>query len=144
VTKTTKPTFFLDRALGKKYVAAALRDAGAQIEIHADHFPPDSPDTEWLPEVSRRGWIVLTKDDAIGRNLVERIAIAQSEAKVFVLAAGNLTGREMAAIFVEALNKMEKVANGQQPPFIAKVYHQGRVRVWQNRTKPLKTLKNSP
>jgi hypothetical protein len=81
VIKAEKPTFFIDRALGRKYVADALRNAGAKVEIHEDHFSPDSPDTEWLPEVSQRGWLILTKDDAIGRNILEQIAIASSEVK---------------------------------------------------------------
>jgi PIN like domain len=45
--------------------AGALRVAGAQIEVHDDHFPQDAPDELWLPEVGRRGWAVLTKDDRI-------------------------------------------------------------------------------
>ncbi|MEO1685276.1 MAG: hypothetical protein AAFS06_18710 [Cyanobacteria bacterium J06631_12] len=37
-----------------------MRAAGAIVESHVDHFPIDAPDTEWLPEVSRRGWGVIT------------------------------------------------------------------------------------
>jgi hypothetical protein len=79
-------TFFLDRALGNHYVAQALAESGATVEVCDDHFPQNCPDVVWLPEVSQRGWIVLTKDDNIGRNPLEQIAIAQSEAKVFILA----------------------------------------------------------
>lgn len=143
MTKAEKPIFFIDRALGNQYVADALRNAGARVEVHADHFLADAPDTEWLPEVSRRGWLILTKDDAIGRNILEQIAIASSNAKVFVLSLGNLTGEEMACIFEEALAKMEKFAQGNQPPFIAKVYQQGRVKIWQNRTTLLKVLRHN-
>jgi uncharacterized protein with PIN domain len=57
--------FFLDRNLGTKQVAEALRQAGAIVEIHNDYFLPDANDEEWLPEVGKRGWIVLTKDDRI-------------------------------------------------------------------------------
>jgi hypothetical protein len=59
------PIFFIDRDLGQRLVAQALREAGAQVEIHQAHFAPDSPDIEWLPEVSQRGWVVLTKDACI-------------------------------------------------------------------------------
>jgi hypothetical protein len=55
-------TFFLDRSLGKEIVAQALRAAGADVEIHDDHFPPDAKDEDWLTEVGSLGWIVLTKD----------------------------------------------------------------------------------
>jgi predicted nuclease of predicted toxin-antitoxin system len=143
VIKAEKPTFFIDRALGRKYVADALRNAGAKVEVHEDHFSPDSPDTEWLPEVSQRGWLILTKDDAIGRNILEQVAIASSDAKVFVLSLGNVTGQEMASIFAQALEQMENFAQSNQPPFIAKVYKFGKVRVWKNHTKLLKILKNT-
>jgi hypothetical protein len=69
---TDKPIFFVDRALGKNLVKI-LRNAGANAEAHIDHFAPNSPDVEWLPEVSRRGWIVLTKDANLGRTPSEQI-----------------------------------------------------------------------
>lgn len=142
MNKVEKPTFFIDRALGKKYVADALRSMGANAEVHADHFLPDAPDTEWLPEVSHRGWLILTKDDEIGRNFLEQMAIASSNAKVFVLSLRNLTGEEMADIFVQAVEPMEKFAQSNQAPFIAKIYKYGKVRVWKNHTQLLKILKN--
>ena len=83
--KAEKPTFFIDRALGRKYVADALRNAGAKVEVHEDHFLPDAPDTEWLPEVSQRGWLILTKDDAIGRNILEQVAIANVRQQIELL-----------------------------------------------------------
>jgi predicted nuclease of predicted toxin-antitoxin system len=143
VNKADKPIFFIDRALGKKYVADALRSVGANVEVHADHFSPDAPDIEWLPEVSFRGWLILTKDDEIGRNFLEQMAIASSDAKVFVLSLRNLTGEEMAEIFVQAIERMEKFARSNQSPFIAKIYKYGKVRVWKNHTQLLKILKNT-
>jgi predicted nuclease of predicted toxin-antitoxin system len=134
-------TFFLDRALGSNYVAQALKQAGATVEVFAPHFPPDCPDVVWLPEVSQRGWIILTKDDKIGRNPLEQIAIAQSAAKVFILAGGNLTGKEMGNIFALALPKIQKLAQSHRPPFIARVYEGGIVRMWQDQ-KRLKKLLN--
>src|SRR5574341_871525 len=57
--------FFIDRSLRSKIVAEALRQAGAEVHVHDDYFPPNAPDEEWLRVVGRRGWIVLTKDDRI-------------------------------------------------------------------------------
>ena len=42
MSKKQKPVFFIDRALGKRAVAEALRKAGAIVEIHDDHFPPEA------------------------------------------------------------------------------------------------------
>ncbi len=136
------PIFFIDRALGQRLVAKALRKAGAQVEVHQDHFAPDSPDTEWLPEVSQRGWIVLTKDARIGVNLVEQIAVAQSGARVFILSLKEgATGTEMAAVLVQAMTSMTRLITSQPEPFLAKVYAFGKVRMWKDHRKLAKVLR---
>lgn len=84
-------TYFIDRALGKS-VGIALQNLGVKVEFHKNHFSPNFPDTEWLPIVSQKGWIVLTKDTNIGRNIVEIQAMAYSNAKVFTLVSANLNG----------------------------------------------------
>ncbi|MEB3119741.1 MAG: hypothetical protein VKL41_00780 [Snowella sp.] len=124
-------TYFLDRALGKS-VGIALQAIGKKVEFHNDHFAPDSPDTEWLPIVSQRGWIVLTKDENIGRNILEVQAIADNKARVFILVSGNLSTQGMINIFVDVIKKIEKIVRGNSAPFIAKVYKDSRVTIWKN------------
>ena len=112
---------FVDRSLGNKIVAAALRLAGATVEIHDDHFPTTAADEDWLHEVGRRGWVVLTKDRAIRYRAPALAAIRASAARMFVLTAGDLQGTEMAAIFVKALPRIERVVRHESAPYIAKV-----------------------
>lgn len=120
-----------------------MRSAGATVEAHIDHFAIDAPDTEWLPEVSQRGWVVITKDWGLNSNLLELRAIAAANARVFILASGNFTGEEMAAILVEALDRLQRFVQGNQSPFISRISPSGQVRIWQNRTKLTKLLKGS-
>jgi hypothetical protein len=54
--------FFLDRSIGKNIVARALREHGARIEPHDDHFERNTEEPRWIAEVSRRGWAIITKD----------------------------------------------------------------------------------
>lgn len=110
------------------------------IEHHGDHFEQNTPDIEWLSIVGERGWVVLTKDKAIAKNQLELMAIARAEVKVFILASGNLTRQEMAALLVDVLEKLKKFAQGNQAPFIAKVYQGRRVELWKNRAQLLKLL----
>ena len=124
-------TYFLDRALGKS-VGIALQAIGKKVEFHNNHFAPDSPDTEWLPIVSQRGWIVLTKDENIGRNILEVQAITDNKARVFILVSGNLSTQGMINIFVDAIDKIEKIVKGNSAPSIAKVYKDSRVTIWKN------------
>jgi predicted nuclease of predicted toxin-antitoxin system len=139
VTSPAQTVFFIDWCFGKT-VANVLREAGASIEHHDDHFEQNTPDTEWLPVVGERGWVVLTKDKAIAKNQLELMAIARAEVKVFILASGNLTRQEMAALLVDVLEKLKKFAQGNQAPFIAKVSKGRRVELWKNRTQLLKML----
>jgi predicted nuclease of predicted toxin-antitoxin system len=91
--------------------------------------------------VSDSGWVVLTKDKAIGRRPNEVAAIARARAKVFSLASGNLTNKQMSDLLVAVLEKLKKFAQGNQAPFIAKIYKDGKVQLWRNRTQLLKLLK---
>jgi predicted nuclease of predicted toxin-antitoxin system len=121
--------FFLDRNLGTKHVAHALRAAGATVEIHNDHFPQDAKDVVWLPEVGKRGWVVLTKDDRIRYRPAEFAAVIDAQVALFALASGNLNGEEMAQAFVTALPRMLRFLAKHHPPFIAKVTRSGEVSI---------------
>jgi hypothetical protein len=112
---------FVDRSLGNKVVAGALRFAGVLVEIHDDHFPTTAHDEDWLQEVGRRGWIVLTKDRGIRYRAPALAAIRASAVRMFVLTAGDLQGSEMAAIFARALSRLTTVVRREPAPFIAKI-----------------------
>ena len=119
--------FFLDRSLGKKRVATALRQAGAILHIHDDYFPPDAKDEDWLAEAGQRGWIVLTKDHRIRYRHVERLALMKAGVAAFILTSGDLQGEEMAQIFVRALSRIKPFLQKHAKPFIAKIAKDGSV-----------------
>jgi predicted nuclease of predicted toxin-antitoxin system len=111
-------TFFIDRCLGKA-VGEALKRARAKVELHDDHFAQDVPDEDWIPEVTRRGWVILTKDKNIRRRPGEREALLTAGARIFTLTSGNMRGEDMAALFVRQLRDMRTVARKAKPPFVA-------------------------
>jgi hypothetical protein len=119
--------FFLDRSLGKHIVADALRQAGAVVERHDDHFRQDANDVEWLRAIGPRGWIVLTRDDKIRHRSHERTALIQAGVRAFVLARRSLSGPAMANAFVHALPAMRRFVAQYQAPFIARVTQGGSV-----------------
>ena len=124
---------FLDRSLGKKKVADALRKAGALIEIHDDHFPPDAKDEHWLREVGLRKWIVLTKDQRIRYRTAECSVVLEYGVQAFVLTGKDLTGSEMGAIFTSALPKIYRLSRETRGAFIARITRSGLVDVFLNR-----------
>lgn len=119
--------FFLDRSIGKLKVATALRQAGAQVAVHDDHFGQKTKDENWLKETGKKRWIVLTKDKRIRHHQRELEALMEAKVRAFVLTAGNIDGTEMAEIFVKALPKIRRFAVKYSPPFIATVSRSGSV-----------------
>lgn len=133
-------TFFIDRCLGTKRIAEALRRAGITVEVHSDHFDPAAPDVDWLPEVGKRGWVVLTKDANIGKRNLEKIAVTRAGIKMFTLASQNLSGDDMIAAFQKAIVPMQEFVRKNPAPFIAKIYRDGRIDIWKNQQTLLEDL----
>jgi hypothetical protein len=113
-------TFFVDRSLGRQ-VAEALRGAGADVEIHDAHFAEDTSDVDWIAEVGRRRWVVLTKDKGIRRKRLERRAVEAASLRLFTLGSGSMTSEQMADIFIAHRSRIERLAQQRPAPFIAVV-----------------------
>ncbi len=69
------PPLFVDRSLGRIIIATALRAQGVEIHTHDALFPENARDEEWLAEVGRRGWAVITKDARIRYRQTELAAL---------------------------------------------------------------------
>ncbi|HEU0300685.1 MAG TPA: hypothetical protein VFR37_14545 [Longimicrobium sp.] len=87
-----------------------------------DHFASDAPDAEWLPAVASRGWIILSADQNILRTPLERDAVMNSGAALFILIGVDAPAAELAANFINTLPRITAFLDEHQPPFIAKVY----------------------
>ncbi len=131
---------FIDRSICSRYVPDALRAAGETIEIHDDHFERNATDEKWLATIGRRGWIALTKDRAIGNRTLQRLMVAKLGVRLFVFVSGNMSGKTMAEAIVSATKKIHRLTARYDPPFIAKIYASGEVKLWKNREQLLKKL----
>ena len=103
----------------------ALRKAGATAEAHDDHFKQDTPDEVWIPDVSARGWLILTKDARIRRRKNELDAVKLARSKVFVVTTQGMKGSEVADLFVKYLKRIGNLARSRRPPFWATVTKSG-------------------
>lgn len=104
------PEFFLDRSLGKT-PARQLRKAGHLVHLIADFYPDDAneiPDSEWIADGCRRGWVLLTKDRKIRYRTEELAAL---DGQLFCLGDGNLTREEMADRFLEAMPAIHRAVS---------------------------------
>jgi predicted nuclease of predicted toxin-antitoxin system len=121
--------FFIDRSLGVEPIRTELINSGLAVEIHDAHFPRDEEDRVWLQAIGERGWVVLTKDQRLRYRPLEISALRASNARVFVLTAGNLRGTEIADVFLEALPRIFRTLRSRPGPFVARVSQAGHVAI---------------
>ena len=143
-------TYFTDRDLGHQF-PAILREAGIHVERHTDHFDGPEKDEVWLPEVGRRGWIVLTHDRQIRRKVNERKAVMESGVAMFAV-IGQQPYPQLARYLVNTFPLIERFLDHNEPPFIAKVLRpsdkqllanpeaRGRVQMWLTQSQWLKEM----
>jgi PIN domain-containing protein len=113
--------FFVDRSLGGRVVAQALREAGEEVRVHDDLFSQDTDDEVWLADVGERGWAVLTKDVLIRRDSLQRQVLLAANVAAFMFARGDVSGGVMAAAFATALPRMKRALRWFDLPLIASV-----------------------
>lgn len=112
--------FFADRDLGLLF-PQILSDAGIHVERHDDHFPDNTPDHIWLPEVGGNGWFVISRDKRIRYRQNELNAVMRAGVGLFLI-VGQANHRVLAENFVSCIRKIERFLNRHSPPFVAKVY----------------------
>ena len=100
----------------------ALRAAGVEIRVHDELFPQGTEDVVWLREAGLNGWIVITRDDRIRYNQLEKQAVIAARLRFFSITSSSLTGEEAAALILAALGKMLRLCRQHSKRgFIAKI-----------------------
>lgn len=95
-----------------------MRAAGARVEVHIDHFAQDAADVDWIPEIGRRGWVLITKDEHIRRNPLERIAYEEAGLRGFVVTGKDMAGSALAGLLVHSLPGMIRRAANRPGPLL--------------------------
>jgi hypothetical protein len=90
-------------------VPDALRAAGVEIRVHDELFPQGTLDVDWLREAGANNWIVITRDDRIRYNQLEKQAVIAARLRFFSITSSSLTGEEAAALILSALDKMSRL-----------------------------------
>ena len=132
--------YFTDRDLGKQF-PQFLRDNGVTVERHADLFPPDGSDEQWLEHCGSNGRVAVSHNWRIRYVPNELAAVIRFKVSLLIL-VGRATTGELARNFLRTLPRIESMLDGHDPPFILKVYRPtssestgsaappGRVEVW--------------
>jgi hypothetical protein len=142
VEKTRKIVFFLDTCLGNSKIAGAMRAMGISVETHDQHFRKNASDIEWIPQIAEKEWVILTKDERIGKNALERQVVARTGLRMFTFTSQQLSGDDMVKILQKATISMQKFIEDNAPPFIAKIHKDGSVKKWKTAQDLLDEINN--
>jgi hypothetical protein len=74
--------FFFDNTFPHQ-IPAILKLLDVEAIHLRDHFAQDTKDVVWLPEISAKGWVVITGDQNIRTRPAERIALEQANLITF-------------------------------------------------------------
>ena len=111
---------FLDRSVGTRKIAAALRAQQLDVETIVDRYGVANlltRDEQWIAEASRDGRLLTSADQRIRYRPLERMAICVHAARCVTFAAGNLTADEMITLFLRHLPHIARIA-GSPGPFV--------------------------
>jgi hypothetical protein len=103
-TRSASVQFYVDAdVLGLAKILVQVRpdvtfpgDRGGTL--HRQYRPPcpiestEVPDPEWIPEVTRRGWLIITRDSRISRSPREIMVVRESGARMVALAGREARG----------------------------------------------------
>ncbi|GAB3799320.1 hypothetical protein GCM10028798_12450 [Humibacter antri] len=111
--------FFIDRGVGSRIPPAGLRAAGwIVVSLDERYGAAESQGIEdpvWIRDASEHGEVLITKDRNVAKRPLEAEAIASAEARVLVIASGNLTGQEALARRVSNEARIERAVTDPGP-----------------------------
>jgi len=111
-------------------VPEALRAAGLDIRVHDQLFPQATQDVVWLREAGAQRWVVITRDDRIRYNQLEKQAVLAARLRFFSITSSSLTGEDAASLILSAVRTMTRLCRQHAAAgFIAKISRGPEVRI---------------
>jgi hypothetical protein len=103
-------------------VPEALRAAGLEVRVHDDLFPQGTEDVVWLRDAGSRRWVVITRDERIRYNQLEKEAVLAARLRFFCITSSSLTGDQAASLILSALGVITRLSRlHSSHGFIAKI-----------------------
>jgi hypothetical protein len=122
---------FLDRNQGSKIMPDLLRKAGLRVVCHSETYTDDMmADPDWIADCSKQvDLIVITGDKAIETDPINRRAVIDCRAKIFLLEENNSRAIEWASAIIVARRRILEIAHGTDGPFFVSVKKHSRTLV---------------
>ena len=116
------PPIFIDRNSGGRTFRDFLTSAGLKVVLHDELYPQDTDDEAWLEKGSGLGYIFVTGDKAITRQMLFLHRLAASRAYVFILYGLNGSSPQgKAGCILSALDRMVELMKLSEPPVLWKI-----------------------
>ena len=96
-------TYFFDNCMSASLVEI-LKILGVDACHLRDHFPQDTADEVWIPEIGAKRWTIISGDFRIYKNAAQRAILVQANVKTVWMPQGfvNKTAWDQAAWIVKA------------------------------------------
>jgi hypothetical protein len=128
MAKSSRPkledTIFLDRTHGKA-MAAMLRRVGLDVRTIYQVYPKKKhqsiKDPQWIAKCGEKGWIAVSGDKRIEKNVENKQAVIDAKCKVFLLTDTNSLPEEWASAIILGREKIGNVARKNPGPFFATI-----------------------
>lgn len=117
--------FFFDNNLSPS-LAEGMKAFGEEVVHLQEEFAPDARDEDWLPIVGGRKWILVTRDERIRYNALERKLLLKHRVSAFFLGGKSRTRCQLIEQVVRNWSGMREVAAGARGHFLMKVAATGK------------------
>jgi len=91
------------------------------VACHADLFAPDATDEEWLEQVVKDDFVVLTMDGKMVRRRAIQDIVMHSGARLLYLRGGSAVMPQVAQNFVNTQPRIERFLSRRDAPIIVRV-----------------------
>lgn len=112
--------FFIDNNLSV-HLARGMQGFQEDVVHLTDHFPHETPDTDWLQHIGQAGWLLVTRDERIRKNPLELSAIRDHQVGAFFLAGKNRSRCDLIRQLVRHFPRMKELAANSHRPFAYRI-----------------------
>ena len=123
-------TFFFDNTFPPQ-IAKILLILDIDATHLQDHFAAKTDDVDWIPEIGRRGWVVVTGDRGISKKPAER-KVLEAANIIAVFMAKGFTSKpifELVSLIIRWWPDIEKAVGRVKPGTSLEVNPNGKVEV---------------
>jgi hypothetical protein len=121
-------TYFFDNTFPPQ-LAKIVAILGVDAVHLQDEFPPNTLDVTWIPEIGRRGWVVITADRGISKKPAERKALEEANVISVFMAKGFTTKPifELVSLFVKWWPDIDRSVQRVKPGTSLQVNPNGKI-----------------